>query len=632
MSPDLWHDIVGKSTNCAGELDWQTNEGFSLRPIYWPGDGPRYPPIRTPDRGPILRQDLDVSDIGVANRQARAALSGGCDSVYFDIGRTRHPLNKKHFEKLIAGISSKNISMHFSAGISTPAAYAMWLDSVESVGGDLSLLKGSLDWDPFRMRVSRGLTVGETDLDVTADLVRWCIDKTPKVRCVTIDSTFFQECGATVTQQLALSLAAACDLLARLGDRTISPEALAKLFHFTVSVGVSYFIGISALRALRLLLSQLFSAYLSDDRPVPTAFIHASTSRWHDTLCAPTTNFLRHTTEAAAAYIGGCDSLSIGPIKPGMEDDTSLRIARNIALILRHESYLDRVGDPSAGSYYVETMTDLLTEGAWYLFQEIEKRGGLIEALRTGWVQKIILDARAISDEQIGRAEQVFLGTNLFPDPSEVCGPNMRPRHEMHSVDSPLSSSSLNSDWQIKSLKRACKEGASLEQMCSDYPPHDSSSIAPLDTYRATEEFEDMRYEYALLSKERETGLTVHLVNIGNAQQRATAEEFVKGFFSCAGIEITSRYGFDSIPDKFNVNDQDPPVSMIVVCCADEHRIKLTSARRRELKHLVPKGLLIFADPDDLQDPSLSFTGFEAIIQRSSPLLKTLKDILKSIT
>jgi methylmalonyl-CoA mutase len=99
-------------------------------------------------------------------------------------------------------------------------------------------------------------------------------------------------------------------------------------------------------------------------------------------------NMLRTQTEAMSAILGGADSLTVQPFDTTFRqpDEFSERIARNQQLILKEESYFGKVADPSAGSYYIENLTQLIAENSWKLFVETEEQGGFLSALKSGFV------------------------------------------------------------------------------------------------------------------------------------------------------------------------------------------------------------------------------------------------------
>ena len=123
-------------------------------------------------------------------------------------------------------------------------------------------------------------------------------------------------------------------------------------------------------------------------------------SGWNLTVYDPYTNMLRGTVSAMAATIGGSGSVNVAPLDTAYETpgEFTRRMARNTQLLLKNESYIDRVGDPSAGSYYIENLTASIATAAWELFIEVEEAGGIIEALKSGFVQKRIEETRNAKD------------------------------------------------------------------------------------------------------------------------------------------------------------------------------------------------------------------------------------------
>ena len=78
-----------------------------------------------------------------------------------------------------------------------------------------------------------------------------------------------------------------------------------------------------------------------------------------------------------SAALAGVDSITVRrPFDKIYQtpDDFSERIARNQQLLLKEECHLDKVVDPSAGSYYVEVLTNSLADVAWKLFLEVEDK------------------------------------------------------------------------------------------------------------------------------------------------------------------------------------------------------------------------------------------------------------------
>ncbi|QJX45820.1 hypothetical protein HMJ29_02260 [Hymenobacter taeanensis] len=241
----------------------------------------------------------------------------------------------------------------------------------------------------------------------------------PEVHMVGINSAYYANRGATVTQQIAFALSTAATYLSELPKEALTAETVARALHLHVGVNPNYFFEIAKLRALRRLFATLLQAYGVAAEVAQQLPILASTSSWSQTTLDPHTNLLRVTTEAMSAVLGGATAVSVGQFDSLFHEpnEFSERLARNLPILLREEAYLDRVQDPAAGSYYLETLTDQLAHQAWTLFQKIEAQGGLPGA--TGLVLQELHASAQAQFRRIANGEQVVVGTNKFQNPNE---------------------------------------------------------------------------------------------------------------------------------------------------------------------------------------------------------------------
>lgn len=134
---------------------------------------------------------------------------------------------------------------------------------------------------------------------------------------------------------------------------------------FSVPVGSDFFLEIAKIKTLRLLWHQLAKAI--DPGYASTVFVHARVKHTETQNYEPHGNMFQGTVAAMSGILGGCDALTVWPADQG--NPMMVRVARNISTILREESHLRRVSDPSAGSYYLENLTDQLAAKAWEKFQ-----------------------------------------------------------------------------------------------------------------------------------------------------------------------------------------------------------------------------------------------------------------------
>jgi len=228
------------------------------------------------------------------------------------------------------------------------------------------------------------------------------------------DGRVFHDAGASSGLELGAVLATIADLLRSFADGDI--DALNLLIGIGVSLAVdqNQLESIAKLRACRLLWNRLSQVL---ELPFwPPLRIHAQTSWPMMTRRDPHSNLLRTTLAAFAAGVGGANSIAVLPFTQalGLPDEPARRLARNTQLLLMEESHIDAVLDPSAGSGGLEALTDATCQAAWQAFQEIEKAGGIIEALACGMVQDRIAHHRQSVAANVADGTSAIIGTTEF--------------------------------------------------------------------------------------------------------------------------------------------------------------------------------------------------------------------------
>jgi len=233
---------------------------------------------------------------------------------------------------------------------------------------------------------------------------------------LSVDTSIYQNAGANIVQQLAYAMAHVNEYLNHLNEHF--PQQL-KEFQptFKVATGSNYFFEIAKLKALRQLYASLASAYEAPE----TIQILAFPTRRNKTIYDYNVNMLRTTTESMSAILGGANWVCNLPYDEiyHHDNDFGRRIARNQLLILKEESYFDKVANASDGSYYVEEITSQLAEKALEIFKSIEKAGGWITSLKEGTIQRKIKESANKELAQFNDAEKTLVGTNKYQNPED---------------------------------------------------------------------------------------------------------------------------------------------------------------------------------------------------------------------
>jgi methylmalonyl-CoA mutase len=164
-----------------------------------------------------------------------------------------------------------------------------------------------------------------------------------------------------IIEQLVMTLQTSASFLETVDDQHL--DTAVRQIGFSINVGEKFFPELAKLKSLRYLWGQVTNAFGVEDR----GFIHAASKKWIQEAYQPHGNMIKATTSAMAAICGGCDILTVEP--ENTSDATIQRIALNVSSVLREESFLNKVADPTAGSYFLESLVNELCEKAWAIFK-----------------------------------------------------------------------------------------------------------------------------------------------------------------------------------------------------------------------------------------------------------------------
>ena len=229
-----------------------------------------------------------------------------------------------------------------------------------------------------------------------------------------------QQCGASISQEVSFGLAVGHEYLVKLMENGYTIDQASSSIHFSIGVGANYFYEMAKVRALRKLWSKIVKSYNPKNENSAICPITAEIGHMNKSLKDPYTNLLRQTTEAMSAVSAGVDTLLIHPYNSKSTEGTTelaARMAMNISLILKDESYFDMVIDPIGGSYSIELLTEQIAEKSWRLFQEIDTAGGICSKEAVDVLKEKILDKAKIRLEKVKSGQQVIIGVNKFPNP-----------------------------------------------------------------------------------------------------------------------------------------------------------------------------------------------------------------------
>lgn len=297
-----------------------------------------------------IGEDFDIKDPKKDNATVREALMSGTNAPHLAFDTLP---SVEEWSAVTEGIDFEYITTWISEKTQNQNPLKMlknWAENTKNA----QILRGGVFFDPF--------ADGRAEVKATQELLAWQSENMPELKVITVGGGQFFKGSENTVDELTAILLAGEKYLRRLTEAGTASEIVAKAMAFEVHIGISYFVEIAKLRALRLLWANVLEAYDVNDNQ---CFIHAKID--NDTQVADVhTNKIRATTQAMSAVIGGADRLTVSP---SSDDALGRRMARNVQHLLQLESYLDRVADPAAGSFYIEKLTDSLCEAVWEKFQ-----------------------------------------------------------------------------------------------------------------------------------------------------------------------------------------------------------------------------------------------------------------------
>ena len=621
VTTQQWEDVIIKDLKGADyekKLVWKTPEGCKVKPYYREEDlknlaylqanPAEFPFVRgNSDKNNDweIRQDACQKDLSRTNMTAIDIIKGGAQSVGFNVKNVK---SEQDFATLLNGIDVTKIGIHFTQS----ADYSVTMDLFEKYLATKNIspnqVYGSIDFDFFGCALKYGSFCGtlEECVKTAVDLFNKFATKFPKFRLLTINAQLLHNAGATAVQELGYALNWANEYLCLLTEKGLDVNTIAERMTLHVAVGSNYFMEIAKIRAARLLFANVLKAHNAKHTQV---FVHASTSKWNKTIYDPNVNMLRTTTEAMSAALGGANSIHVDAYDDTYKcaDEFSARIARNQQIILKEESYFDKIVDPSGGSYYIENLTDAIAQHAWKLFQDIEDTGGFTAAFKADTIQDAIAQTAHQRDLDIANRRTIILGTNQYPNQHETMLDKIEAK--------------CTSDTSTNSVSGTAGASAVVE------PTETPAPYKKLHLYRGSEAFEELRLATEKAVKAGKKKPIVFLLTYGNLAMRKARAGFAQNFFGCAGYEIMDNAGFKTPEEGANAALA-AKADIVVLCSSDEEYPELVNGACAVLKGKA--NITLAGHPGDNLE-AFKAAGVSEFIHVRSNLIETLNAYQKQL-
>ncbi len=319
---------------------------------------------------------------------------------------------------LFNGIPLDQMSVSMTMNGAVLPIMALYIVAGEEQGVPHAKLSGTIQNDILKEFMVRNTFIypPKPSMRIVSDIFAYTATEMPKFNSISISGYHMQEAGATADLELGYTLADGVEYIRAGVAAGLDIDKFAPRLSFFWAIGMNPFMEIAKLRAARLLWSKLTAEFNPKDDKSRALRTHCQTSGWSLTAQDVYNNAVRTCVEAMAAAYGGTQSLHTNSLDEALAlpTDFSARIARNTQILLQQEAGVNRPADPWGGSYYVERLTADLAEKAWAHIEEVEKLGGMSEAIDQGLPKARIEEAAARTQARIDTGHQTIVGVNKF--------------------------------------------------------------------------------------------------------------------------------------------------------------------------------------------------------------------------
>lgn len=438
------------------DLDWQTPEGITVKPLYTAEDVsvdpglPGFAPFTRGVRASMyagrpwtIRQYAGFSTAEESNAFYRRNLAAGQKglSVAFDLATHRgydsdHPRvvgdvgkagvaidSVEDMKILFDGIPLDQMSVSMTMNGAVIPILAFFIVAGEEQGVDRKLLDGTIQNDILKEFMVRNTYIypPEPSMRIISDIFGYTSREMPKFNSISISGYHMQEAGATQVQELAFTIADGIEYVKYGVASGLDIDKFAGRLSFFFAIGMNFFMEVAKLRAARVLWHRAMTKLGAQDERSKMLRTHCQTSGVSLQEQDPYNNVIRTTIEAMAAMLGGTQSLHTNALDEAiaLPTDFSARIARNTQIVIQEETGMTKVVDPLGGSYYIESLTQQLVDTAQAIIDRVEAEGGMAKAVAAGWPKAMIEEAAAGRQARVDKGDDVIVGVNKYRLASE---------------------------------------------------------------------------------------------------------------------------------------------------------------------------------------------------------------------
>ncbi len=322
-------------------------------------------------------------------------------------------------KEVFGGIDLGKVSTSMTINATAPILFSMYTTVAETSGVPRGEVRGTVQNDVLKEFIARNTYIypPEPSLSLAIDLVEFSVKNYPKWHPISISGYHIREAGSTAVQELAYTFSDAIAYTDAALQRGLSLDQFAPHFSFFFASNNDFLEEVAKFRAARriwaAIMRERFGA--KDDESAKLKF-HTQTAGETLTAQDPENNVVRVTIQALAAVLGGTQSLHTNSMDEALSlpSEESAKLALRTQQVIANESGVTLTADPLGGSYYLEYLTDKLQRLAFEEIERVDKMGGMLKAIESGYVKREILNSAYEKQIDVENKRRIIVGVNAF--------------------------------------------------------------------------------------------------------------------------------------------------------------------------------------------------------------------------
>jgi len=322
-------------------------------------------------------------------------------------------------ERLWQDIPLAEVSTSMTINATAPVLLAMYIAAAEKQGADRGRLNGTVQNDILKEYIARNTYIfgPVPSMRLVTDICSYCAGNMPQWNSISISGYHMREAGATAAQEAAFTLANGIAYVQAMIDRGMEVDSFAPRFSFFFAAYTNVLEEVAKFRALRRLWAKIMKERFGTANPRSMMLrYHVQTDGFTLTAQQPLNNIVRVALQSLAAVLGGCQSLHTNSFDEALAlpSEEAVQVALRTQQIIAEESGVADTVDPLGGSYYVEWLTDRLESRIMEYISEIDRLGGSLKAIESGYIQREIANSSYNYQKAVDSGEQTVVGVNKY--------------------------------------------------------------------------------------------------------------------------------------------------------------------------------------------------------------------------